>query len=114
MCPQVRSTHRDCKPTVIDARGGGGRHDPEVKIEKHEGRFINLQRLLFKPSKEAKAVLARAASADEHAFVKVGEVIKVQLSLSPLSVFLPLTVSFMMLLIIKPSKLKRTDELIPI
>jgi hypothetical protein len=56
--------------------------DPECSIEAHQGRFINLQRLVMRPSPLGKRMAAAAAAAaagdpsgkgGPAAFVKVGE-----------------------------------------
>jgi hypothetical protein len=68
----VRESHHGRRLAVVDVTGGGGgggggarvvSHTAKVHYEKHEGRFINLQRLLVKPSKHGKAVATAAAAA---------------------------------------------------
>jgi len=43
----VRGGHKDCVPALVSA---GRARDPNVHLEKHEGRFINLQRLSCQPT----------------------------------------------------------------
>jgi hypothetical protein len=57
---------------------GGEVHSPKVHVVKHEGRFINLQRLLLKPSVYGRSIVSKAAKAlvagETSAFVKADEV----------------------------------------
>jgi hypothetical protein len=56
---------------------GGQVRVPECHVEVHQGRFINLQRLVMRPSALGKklrdAAVAAVAAGKEPAFVKVGE-----------------------------------------
>jgi hypothetical protein len=89
----VREGHKDCIPALVNAAsaaaassedGGASSsstavtvRNPNVHLEVHEGRFINLQRLVLQPSRfgraQAKAATQAAAAGTEVAFSKAEE-----------------------------------------
>lgn len=89
----VRGNHRDCIAALVSAEAAAAGtaeievRDPEVHLEVHEGRFINLQRLTLKPSRAgaAEARVAKAAmdKGEEPPFTKV-EFVASKVELEPL------------------------------
>jgi hypothetical protein len=75
----LRQNHKDCVPAFVRAENPGRKaHNPSVHVIKHEGRFINLQRLLIMPSDHGKKTDLKAAAAaiagETPFFTKVNEV----------------------------------------
>ena len=68
----LRSTHSDCIPELVQA--GEETHDPQVNLTRHEGRFINLQRMYMTP----RSVSAAPVELDENGknFTRVSDVAK--------------------------------------
>lgn len=62
----VRARHKDCVPALV--RAIEKVNSSEVHLERHEGRFINLQRLVFNPN-----AAMTAKYANPNTFVKVEE-----------------------------------------
>ena len=69
---EVRSTQKDCIPELIAPDEEA--HDPEVNLSRHEGRFINLQRMYMTPQDTSAA--SPAVDESGNSYVRVSEVAK--------------------------------------
>ena len=74
----MRASHKDCIPALVKAEHGKDAEArvSECSIEVHQGRFINLQRLVMRPSPLGKRIATEAAALgpdQEKPLIKVGD-----------------------------------------